>query len=112
MRALLLASTLLVSACATAESEPQVELLSEGIPGGKLAACRLRFRNGRRHPYVPSLTGEITGYVTDGSLTLVSGDERHELRAGDGYHVPSGEEHALLHESDDEAVVVVVATSD
>ena len=95
-----------------ADHEPQIELLSEGIPGGKLAACRLRFLKPGREPYVPSLTGEITGYVTAGALTLVNGSERHLLRAGDGYHVPPGEEYALLHEDEDEAVLVMVATSD
>ena len=94
------------------ESEPQVELLSEGIPGGKLAACRLRFRTRHAEPYVPSLGGEISGFVTSGSVTLLAGDGRHELSAGDGYHVPTGESHALLHEGSGETTVVVVATSD
>lgn len=94
------------------DDEPRVELLSEGIPGGKLAACRIRFAGSTSEPYRPDWTGELAGYVTHGRITIVSSSGRFELDEGDGYHVPEGEHHTLAATSASPAEVVLVATSD
>jgi quercetin dioxygenase-like cupin family protein len=39
---------------------------------------------------------EQTGYVASGRVVFQIGDEKRELKAGDGYSVPGGVEHGVV----------------
>ncbi len=94
------------------ERVPRVELLSEGIPGGKIAACRIRFLGATCAPYRPDWSGELAGFVTQGQITLVAGARRFDLSEGDTYHAPNGESHTLATSSGEPAEVILIASSE
>ena len=49
---------------------------------------------------------EQTGYLVEGSLVFISGDEETDVEAGDSYTIPGDEPHAVENRSDEPAIGV------
>lgn len=54
--------------------------------------------------------GEELGYVIEGTLELVLGDERYELKAGDSFHFPSTVPHSYRNPGDTVSRVLWINT--
>jgi quercetin dioxygenase-like cupin family protein/DNA-binding Xre family transcriptional regulator len=75
------------------DSSIKYRFLSTGFPGRKFEALIGEMAPGSHsEPHVPE--GEEFGYVLEGGIVLVSGEESHELGPGDSYHMMASTPHA------------------
>lgn len=81
--------------------------LSGAFPERSLEALINEFPPGYRHPLV-SHEGEEFGYVLEGELVLVVGEEEYPLRAGDAFHFPANRPHSYFTATG--AKVLIVST--
>lgn len=63
------------------------------------------------HPQVPHMEfepypGEVLGFVLDGTLAIVVGDEQFELQAGDSIHYDANQSYRLCCRGDDPCTVI------
>ena len=89
------------------DSSARYRYLSGAFPERSLEALINEFPPGYRHPLV-SHAGEEFGYVLEGGLVLVVGEEEYPLRAGDAFHFPASRPHSYATSSG--AKVLIVST--
>ncbi len=91
------------------DSSVKYRFLSSGFPGRRFEAVIGEIAPGS-HSEPHTHEGEEFGYVLEGRIVLLSGDERHELRPGDSYHLMASTPHTC-EPGDKGAKVLWVQTS-
>jgi len=83
--------------------------LSADMPERSLEAFIADYPPHYEHPLVTH-EGEEFGYVVEGRLILVLGDQEHTLEPGDSYHISSAEPHTIRNETDRLGRILYVQT--
>lgn len=87
-----------------------VEVLSPGVPGGRLSARRLTLDPGGEGAVFEAGLGSIGGYLESGRLRIDSGGTHHDLESGAALHLQLEEPVRLLALGDEPARILVIAT--
>lgn len=82
--------------------------LTQGIPGGRLACSLLTLEPDAGPTAVPSVHGEVGGYVLRGRLEIRLGEESIALGPGDGFHLSADLPHSLRNAGEEPTEVVWV----
>lgn len=86
------------------------ELLTPGIPGGRLHACLLRLAPGEAPLELPRVEGEEGGFVISGAVRMVVDGTPYDLTEGDAIHYGSEEVRSLAAAGPDTAEIILLTT--
>lgn len=86
------------------------DVLTPGIPGGRMHAYTFRLRPGDPPVRLPRLDGEEGGLVVAGSVRVVVDDTTYDLTEGDAIHHGSEDERTLAAVGDEPAEIILLTT--